>query len=634
VVGVHLHGDLGPGVTATDLVLHLTRTFREHGVVDKIVEFYGPSVKNLTVGDRATASNMAPEYGATCSYFPIDQQTLKYLADTGRSSEQVARVKAYAQAQSLWADDGATDPVFDELLDINLSRIVPTMSGPRQPHEEQALPDVWNSFCKEYSPVTRTDTPYQDGLIALAAITSCTNTSNPALLIGAGLLARNARKRGLTRKPWVKTSLSPGSKAVSAYLAQAGLQDDLDALGFNVVGYGCMTCIGNSGSLEPDVIEAVEKHGLRAVGVISGNRNFDGRVNPHLAGAYLASPALAVAAAIAGTVRLDFSKDAIGTDKSGNPVTLADLWPPDDEIRSTLTRSLAVGHFTGSYENVWQGSDAWRAMTVAGSAQFAWDPESNYIRRPPYVEPVAADDTAPLQGLRPLLMLADNVTTDHISPAGPVPGNSVAGRYLTSRGVEPADFNVYAARRTNHEVMMRGAFSNPKLINELAAGNNAPLPCYAWNVTHDRLLPAYEAAQSYGNNQKFIILAGRNYGAGSSRDWAAKAPVLLGVRAIVAESYERIHRSNLIGMGIYPLEFSKGTSRRDLCSDGTETIDIEIGELRVGQTALNARIRAADGALRQVTVICRIDSATELIYLKQRGVLRHIVLKTLGTSVN
>ncbi|MGE5527021.1 MAG: aconitate hydratase AcnA [Rhodospirillaceae bacterium] len=635
VVGVRLTGALRPGVTATDLVLHLTRRFRDHGVVDKFIEFYGPGVAALTVGDRATVSNMAPEYGSTCSYFPIDRETLSYLRCTGRSARHVERVEAYARAQTLWLEEGGPDPQFDEHIAVDLSDIRATMSGPRLPHQQNALSEVPQSFEREFPPVHERRSKYQDGVVALAAITSCTNTSNPALLVSAGLLARNARRRGLTRRPWVKTSLSPGSKAASAYLAKAGLQDDLDALGFNVVGYGCMTCIGNSGALEPDIVQDVEEHGLRAVGVISGNRNFDGRVNSHLAGAYLASPALVVAAAIAGTILIDFSKDPLAVDPAGNPVWLKDIWPTQEELGQVLSRSLAVFQFEECYAGIWNGTPAWQALEAPGSPRFPWDPASNYIRRPPYVDPVDRTAGNALTGLRPLLLLGDNVTTDHISPAGAIPKDSIAGRYLQGRGVAVQDFNVYASRRTNHEVMMRGAFSNPKLVNGVVPRDaGIQSGCLAWDSTHRALLPPYEAALTYGEHRKLIVLAGRNYGAGSSRDWAAKAPALLGVAAVIAESYERIHRSNLIGMGIYPLEFCADTAARDLCHDGTEILDVALGEPKVGRTEVAVTVRRAGRSEERHHVICRIDTEAELEYLKYRGVLRAIVDKVLRRTVS
>jgi aconitate hydratase len=630
VVGVQLTGRLAPGVTATDLALHLTSLFRRHGVVDKFVEFHGSGVATLSVGDRATVSNMAPEYGATCSYFPVDGETLAYLRSTGRSAEHVLRVEAYARTQALWLDE--TTPRFDEDIAVDLGGIEATMSGPRLPHQRNSLAGVPRSFLAEFGAPRDVPDGYCDGLVALAAITSCTNTSNPKLLVQAGLLARNARRRGLGRKPWVKTSLSPGSKAASGYLARSGLQDDLDALGFNVVGYGCMTCIGNSGALVPQIVDAVEKHGLRAVGVISGNRNFDGRVNPHLAGAYLASPALVVAAAIAGTVLIDLSCDPLGADAAGNPVWLRDLWPSEDEVCAGLSTAMEVADFVRFYSRIREGAAEWRALEAAATPRFPWDPESTYIRRPPYVEPLPSGRDDALKGLRPLLRLGDNVTTDHISPAGAIPKDSVAGRHLLDRGVAPGDFNVYASRRTNHEVMMRGAFSNPRLVNALIADAPVEAPgCMAWNAAHDALLPPYEAASTYGEARKLVVLAGRNYGAGSSRDWAAKAPALLGVKAIIAESYERIHRSNLIGMGIYPLELCDGVTAADLTGDGSEVVDVALAEPGIGRTIVPVTVRGR-GGVRNVSVVCRIDSADERAYLEHGGVLRYIVQRTCGRN--
>ena len=606
VAGVELHGALQPGVGATDLVLAATQALRAHGVVGKFVEFFGPGVRALSLADRATLSNMAPEYGATCAFFPIDEATLAYLRLTGRKGAHVDLVERYARAQGLWHDDEALR--FSEVTRIDLSRIEPTLAGPDQPHERRSLSGVPTSFSRGNHP--------EDGAVALAAITSCTNTSNPALLVTAALLARSARARGLAPKPWVKTSLSPGSGAVSAYLRASGLQNDLDALGFAVVGYGCMTCIGNSGDLDERVIRAVEKEGLRAVGVLSGNRNFHGRVNPHLAGAYLCSPALVIAYALAGTVVRDLTREPLGTDRNGRPVLLSDIWPAPQEIAEVVERWVSPEIFAGRYDDVWQGSAEWRRVPSPRGVQFPWDPKSDYVRPPPYFADAALTppNSLSIRDARILLKLGDNVTTDHISPAGAIPRDSLAGKYLGARGVAPRDLNQYSTRRSNHEVLLRGAFSNPRLVNELRPGASI-------DVYTDR--PA----------GPLVILAGRNYGAGSSRDWAAKAPALLGVKAIIAESFERLHRSNLIGMGVVPLTFPAALDRHQIARDGTEAVDFEgLDQLEVGYNKVRALVRRRDERL-VVDLDCRIDSGQELAYLRHGGLLplvwRRIVARSL-----
>jgi aconitate hydratase len=646
VVGVRLEGRLQAGVTATDLVLSLTERLRRHGVIGKFVEFCGPGVAALSLADRATVSNMAPEYGATCSVYPIDEVTLAYLRMSGRAPELVDLVRAYARAQGLWSDASTPDPRFDELLTVDLGAIEPSVAGPRQPHDRKPLSRVAATFAAELpglAPKGAPDAPrtietsghaLRDGVVGLAAITSCTNTSNPALIVGAGLLARNARRRGLGRKPWVKTSLSPGSKVVSDYLAASGLQDDLDALGFNVVGYGCMTCIGNSGSLEPAVVSAVEKDGLCAVGVLSGNRNFDGRVNPHLAGAYLASPALCVAYAIAGEITCDLTSQPIGTDREGRPVLLREIWPTDAEIDEVVSRHIRPQMFAERYREVWAGPAQWRALSGPGGLRFQWDEKSDYIRQPPYFDglPVEPSRQISLQGARPLLMVGDNVTTDHISPAGAIPAASLAGRHLSARGVPVAEFNQYSTRRSNHEVMLRGAFSNPKLRNELL--DPAHKGGLALTADGSAALPAYEAARTYRERgEPLVILAGKNYGAGSSRDWAAKAPALLGVRAVIAESFERIHRSNLIGLGIVPLLFPAGLQRGDLCSDGRETLTFDgLERLRPGANEVRVEVRHPERATRTFALLCRLDSQREVDYLRHGGILPYVVRNALSAT--
>ena len=651
VVGVRLEGRLPAGVTATDLALHVTALLRAHGVIGCFVEFCGPGVAALSVADRATVANMAPEYGATCSFFPVDGATLDYLRASGRSAIQVARVAAHARAQGTWLDAGGPDPRFDEALTLDLATLAPIVAGPRYPHERKPLGAVRADFLQALPalaprprdasspPLPEAGRPrtfatdggatLRDGAVVLAAITSCTNTSNPALLVGAGLLARNARRRGLLRKPWVKTSLSPGSRVVAGYLAASGLQDDLDALGFHVAGLGCMTCIGNSGLLEPDVVSAVERQGLCAVGVLSGNRNFDGRVNAHLSGAYLASPALVVAYALAGTVDIDLERDPIAEDASGAPVRLADLWPSDAEIRAVVERHVVPGLFEAAYSGITDGPSEWQAIDAPASTCFSWEPASDYIRRPPYFDGLRAQAPGlrPVRDARLLLKLGDDITTDHISPAGTIPASSTAGRYLLARGTPERDLNQYSTRRSNHEVLLRGAFSNRRLRNEVLSAETTPPGGHAFDLPGSRVLPVYEASAGYrAAGVPLVILAGRNYGAGSSRDWAAKAPALLGVRIVVAESFERIHRSNLLALGVLPLLYDTGLSRHDLCQDGRETFTFAgIEALVVGRNRVEVEVTRPGSSRATFTLWCVLESSRELGWLEHGGVLQRIV---------
>lgn len=652
VVGVRLEGRLAAGVTATDLALHVTSMLRRHGVLGCFVEFCGPGVGALPVADRATVANMAPEYGATCSFFPVDRSTLDYLRASGRSEALVALVEAHARAQGTWLDAGDPDPRFDEALVLDLAALEPIVAGPRYPHERKPLGSVRADFLQALPALApaprhasspplpeagrpRTFMPadggplLRDGAVVLAAITSCTNTSNPALLVGAGLLARNARRRGLGRKPWVKTSLSPGSRVVSGYLSASGLQDDLDALGFHVAGLGCMTCIGNSGQLEAAVVEAVERQGLCAVGVLSGNRNFDGRVNGHLAGAYLASPPLVVAYAIAGTVDIDLARDPLGEDADGRPVRLPDLWPSDEEIRSVIDRHLLPDVFAAAYRGITDGPPAWQAIDAPGSTCFAWEPASDYIRRPPYFDGLHAEAPGlrPVRDARLLLKLGDDITTDHISPAGTIPAESVAGRYLLSRGTVERDLNQYSTRRSNHEVLLRGAFSNRRLRNEVLSAETTPPGGHAFDLTGSRVLPACEASAAFREaGVPLVILAGRNYGAGSSRDWAAKAPALLGVRIVVAESFERIHRSNLLALGVLPLLYDAGCTRHDLCRDGRETFSFDgLDALAVGRNRIEVEVTRPGGSRSTHVLWCTLESSRELGWLQHGGVLPRMV---------
>lgn len=646
VTGVKLKGRLRPGITATDLVLNLTALLRSHGVIGQFVEFYGPGVHALSPADRAVVSNMAPEYGPTCSFFPIDEQTLGYLRLTGRSEDHVALVEAYAKAQGLWLSASDPDPVCETELIVDLGAIGTTVAGPRYPHDRKSLAVVAADFMSQLpqlaigaSPTPRVYRPKSasydlvDGAVALTAITSCTNTSNPALLIAAGLLARKARRLGLKPSPWVKTTLSPGSAAVSAYLTESGLQDDLDALGFHVVGMGCMTCIGNSGQLAAPVIEAVEGNQVAVVGVLSGNRNFDGRVNPHLAGAYLASPALVVAYSIAGRITLNLESEALGVGSNGKPVFLSDIMPSDGEVADVVQRFLVPRHFQEGYLSVWQGPKQWQALKAPAGDCFQWDPRSDYIRRPPYFDGIdlAAPVDLSIRNAKVALMVGDNITTDHISPAGPIPLSSLAGQLLASHGLPVADFNQYSTRRSNHEIMMRGAFSNPRLRNELMNDEKFQFGGITWNADRTKALTFYEAALTHCDaRQSLVIVAGKNYGAGSSRDIAAKVTALLGVRVVIAETYERIHRSNLIALGIVPLVFARGVTRADAGWNGTERLEFfGLNSLEVGANEIRVRATYGPESHREMTLNCRIDSKQELGYLQQGGILRCVVQRAL-----
>jgi aconitate hydratase len=649
VTGVKLKGRLRPGITATDLVLNLTALLRSRGVIGQFVEFYGPGVHTLSPSDRAVVSNMAPEYGPTCSFFPIDEQTLGYLRLTGRSKDQIALVEAYAKAQGLWLSASDQDPACDTELVVDLGAIGTTVAGPRHPHDRKALAAVAADFVSQLpqlavgaSSTSRTFRPQGadydlvDGAVALAAITSCTNTSNPALLIAAGLLARKARRLGLKPWPWVKTTLSPGSAAVSAYLTESGLQDDLNALGFHVVGMGCMTCIGNSGKLAAPVIEAVEGNKVAVVGVLSGNRNFDGRVNPHLAGAYLASPALVVAYSIAGRITLNLESEALGTGPNGKPVYLSDIMPTDGEVADVVQGFLVPRHFKDGYLSVWKGPKQWQALKAPAGDCFQWDPKSDYIRRPPYFDGIdlAAPVDLTIRNAKVALMLGDNVTTDHISPAGPIPLKSLAGQLLASHGLPVADFNQYSTRRSNHEIMMRGAFSNPRLRNELMTEEVFRFGGITWNADRTKALTFYESALSHGiANQPLVVVAGKNYGAGSSRDIAAKVTALLGVKVVIAETYERIHRSNLIALGVVPLTFENSAKRSDTGWNGTESLEFQgLDRLQVGNNLIRILATGNDGAAKEMTVNCRIDSNQELDYLQRGGILRCVVQRALAPS--
>jgi aconitate hydratase len=641
VVGFRLDGRLKEGATATDLVLTVTQMLRKKGVVGRFVEFYGPGVASLALADRATIGNMSPEYGATCGYFPIDRVTINYLTFTGRDPQRAKLVEAYAKAQGLWHDETRPDPVFTDTLDLDLATVEPSLAGPRRPQDRVALSAVAKSFASELPklagttdpaklnrsvPVKGTNYELKDGAVVIAAITSCTNTSNPTVMVGAGLLARNAVKRGLTVKPWVKTSLAPGSQVVSDYYAASGLQQDLDALGFNLVGYGCTTCIGNSGPLPDPIAEAVESRDLVVAAVLSGNRNFEGRINSYVRANYLASPPLVVAYALAGSMTVDLAKDPLGEGKDGKPVFLRDIWPANSEIQETLAKALTPEMFRKRYGNVFEGPQEWRKVKVAAGTTFSWDMGSTYIAHPPYFDGMPKEP-APLEDValaRPLAILGDSITTDHISPAGSIKKDGPAGQYLMGFQVRPADFNSYGARRGNHEVMMRGTFANIRIRNEMVPAVEGGMTKH---LPDGEVMSIYDAAMKYQKEGvPLVVIAGKEYGTGSSRDWAAKGTRLLGVRAVIVESFERIHRSNLVGMGVLPLQFKDGTDRRSLKLDGSERFDI-LG-IRSGlkpRSELSCRIHRSSGKVETVPLLCRIDTLDELEYFRHGGILQYVL---------
>jgi aconitate hydratase len=667
VIGFRLVGKLREGITATDLVLQITQMLRKKGVVGKFVEFYGQGLSTLPVAVRTTIGNMSPEYGSTISIFPIDAQTLTYLRLTGRSEEQIALVEAYAKAQGMFRTDASPEPRFSDTLELDLSIVEPNLSGPRLPQQRVPLRDGGKSFeaalkewrtassvapaavsrleneggggtavaaevaVEEHSPSTRHADELRDGSVVIAAITSCTNTSNPAVLIGAGLLAKKAVEKGLKRKPWVKTSLAPGSKVVTDYLLKAGLTPYLDALGFNLVGYGCTTCIGNSGPLPDDVAEKVQSEELIVAAVLSGNRNFDGRIHPQVQANYIASPPLVVAYAIAGCMDVDLTTEPLGKDQSGKDVFLKDVWPTDAEIEAVTATSVTNALFRERYSDVFAGDDRWREMPAPSGERFAWDPKSEYIKRPPYFDgmPKKPQPLQDIKGARALAVLGDSVTTDHISPAGNISRTSPAAKYLLAHGVQIDDFNSYGARRGNHEVMVRGTFANTRLRNMLVPGVQGGMTRFLPTGEQMSIFDASELYRKAGT--PLIILAGQEYGSGSSRDWAAKGPMLLGVRAVIAESFERIHRSNLIGMGILPLEFEPGARSATLGLTGEETFAITgiAAELRPRMTVV-VTATAADGKATSFNAVVRIDTPDEADYYRHGGILQY-VLRQLAT---
>jgi aconitate hydratase len=636
VVGFRLAGELKEGITATDLVLTVTQMLRAKGVVGKFVEFFGPGLGALSLADRATIANMAPEYGATCGFFPVDERTIEYLELTGREPERIALVKAYCQAQGLWRDTSSPEPLFTDTLDLDLSKVEPSLAGPRRPQDRVLLTEVDDQFNAELEttynkandprvPVEGEEYDLGNGDVVIAAITSCTNTSNPSVLVAAGLVARKARALGLDRKPWVKTSLAPGSKVVTDYLEASGLAADLDAIGFNLVGYGCTTCIGNSGPLEPAISAAIADKDLIAASVLSGNRNFEGRVSPDCRANYLASPPLVVAYALKGTVRSDMVNDPIGTARNGQPVYLKDIWPTNEEVRSLIDAHVHSHMFRSRYADVYTGDERWQAIEITGGDTYSWPPASTYIQNPPYftgmtMTPVRLKDVVQA---RALAVFGNSITTDHISPAGAIKLESPAGQYLIGKGVPRPEFNSYGARRGNHEVMMRGTFANIRIRNRML--DNVEGGYTRYGPTNETL-PIYDAAMRYADDgTPLVVLAGQEYGTGSSRDWAAKGTLLLGVRAVIAESYERIHRSNLVGMGVLPLQFADGDSAESLGLDGSESFSIlGVAEIEPRQD-VKVEVTARDGSTRSFTARCRIDTYNELEYFRAGGILQYVL---------
>ncbi|MBS7810632.1 aconitate hydratase AcnA [Roseococcus pinisoli] len=641
VIGFKLSGKLREGVTATDMVLTVTQMLRKKGVVGKFVEFFGPGLGGMALADRATIANMAPEYGATCGFFPVDEVTLGYLRLSGRDEHRINLVREYCQAQGMWRDDSMPDPVFTDTLELDLSTVEPSMAGPKRPQDRVALGSVGTSFAKDLAAGTmgvpgdeankrvevegaKFDLGHGD--VVIAAITSCTNTSNPYVLVAAGLVARKARARGLTPKPWVKTSLAPGSQVVTDYLNASNLTEDLDAIGFQTVGYGCTTCIGNSGPLPEPMVEAIEENKLVVAGVLSGNRNFEGRVHANVRANYLASPPLVVAYALAGTVKIDLQHEPIGTDRDGKPVMLLDIWPTQEEVNNVVHEVLTRKMFMSRYSDVFKGPEQWQAIKVdADSDTYRWNSGSTYVQNPPYFEGMTMDvkPLASIKGARVLGLLGDSITTDHISPAGNIRKSSPAGEYLLEHQVRPLDFNSYGARRGNHQVMMRGTFANIRIKNEMVPGIEGGI---SKHYPSGDVAPIYDVAMRYKEEGvPLVVFGGKEYGTGSSRDWAAKGTFLLGVKAVIAESFERIHRSNLVGMGVLPLVFKEGESRNSLSLRGDETIEILGVENLKARMMLDLIITRADGHQVKTEVLCRVDTADEVEYYKNGGILHYVL---------
>ena len=650
VVGYRLTGALPEGATATDLVLTITEALRKKGVVGAFVEFFGPGLAHLTIADRVTLGNMCPEYGATVAIFPIDDMTLEYLRFTGRDEEQIALVEAYAKAQGLFRVESSPDPEYTDTLELDLSTVVPSVAGPRRPQDRVALSEANEGFARALPDLQKAVKPapaaegggaavavrtqLEHGSVVIAAITSCTNTSNPSVMIGAGLLAKKAVERGLVSKPWVKTSLAPGSKVVTEYLQKAGLTPYLEALGFHVVGYGCTTCIGNSGPLPDEVAAEVRERGLVVCSVLSGNRNFEGRIQQDVRANYLASPPLVVAYALAGSLNVNLVKDPLGTDKDGNPVYLRDIWPSQQEIQSTMMNALSAEMFRQQYASVFEGNELWRNLPVPGGDRFTWEGDSTYIRRPPFLENLTPEPQPlqPITGARVLALLGDSITTDHISPAGAIRPDSPAGQYLIAQGVAPADFNSYGSRRGNHEVMMRGTFANVRLRNQLAPGTEGGFTTY---LPDGDVMTIYDASVKYRDaGVPLLVIAGKEYGSGSSRDWAAKGTLLLGVKAVIAESFERIHRSNLVNMGVLPLQFKEGESAVTIGLTGHEVYTLEgTGTSLAPRATVKVRAQAADGSEKVFEVIARVDTPEELTAYRHGGILPY-VLRRLARNGN
>ena len=639
VVGFKLTGKMPEGAMATDLVLRVVEMLREKGVVGKFVEFFGPGLGELTLPDQATLANMAPEYGATCGFFPIDSDTLGYLELTGRDSEVIELVEAYAKAQGLWRDETTPDPEFTDTIELDMASVVPAIAGPKRPQDRIDLTGSAPAFAEALKSIGGADEPREaevdgadytlsDGDVVIAAITSCTNTSNPTVLIAAGLVARNAVALGLKSKPWVKTSLAPGSKVVADYLEKAGLQGDLDKLGFSIAAFGCPSCIGNSGPLADPIAKAIADGALVATAVLSGNRNFEGRINPWVKANYLASPPLVVAYALAGSMTRDLYNDALGNGADGAPVFLKDIWPTNKEVADTVARCLDRSMFDKRYANVYEGPEEWRAIGVSGGGLFDWPDGSTYVKYPPYFEDMGAEPSEPedIIGARPLLILGDSVTTDHISPAGAIPKDGAAGEYLIEYQIRPEDFNSFGTRRGNHEVMMRGTFANIRIRNEMVPGKEGG---YSKHYPSGDEGSVFDIAMRYKDEGvPLVVIGGKLYGTGSSRDWAAKGSLLLGVKAVIVESFERIHRSNLIGMGVLPLQFKDGQGRASLKLDGSETWDFT--GLKDGiKTGMDvaAKITRADGSSEDITLLCRIDTLDEVQYFRHGGILQFVLRK-------
>jgi len=634
VIGFEVTNKMPEGTTATDLVLTVVKMLRDKSVVGKFVEFYGEGLKNLTLADRATIANMAPEYGATCGFFPVDDETLKYLRFSGRDKNTVNIVEKYAKEQGLWASDGIE---FTDTISLDMSTVVPTISGPKRPQDKVLLTDASIGFKKvledaterkkkSISKVSGTDYEIKDGSILIAAITSCTNTSNPNVLIGAGLLAKKAVELGLETKPWVKTSLAPGSQVVTDYLAKAGLNVFLDKLGFNLVGYGCTTCIGNSGPLPDKIVKAIEKENIYAVSVLSGNRNFEGRISPHIKANYLASPPLVVAYALAGHMEFDLYKEPLGKSKEGKDIFLKDIWPSNKEIEDTLRESLNAEMFIKRYSNVSEGPKQWQEIKTENTSIYNWDSGSTYVKKPPFFENLSdkPEGFTAIKNVRPLLILGDMVTTDHISPAGSIQKESPTGEYFMKNQILPKDYNSYGSRRGNHEVMMRGTFANIRIKNEMAPGTEGG---FTKLYPEETVMPVYKAVEEYKKRgTDLAVIGGKEYGTGSSRDWAAKGTKLLGIKVVIAESYERIHRSNLIGMGVLPLQFTEGNNRKNLNLIGSELITVlEIQEGVNPSDHLHVEIKYASGDIKKIKTLCRIDTKNELEYYKNGGILQYVL---------